>query len=101
VKILHLAPVVKVLYDGKQKYSDLLYEGDKLIECKVDLEAKKSRDKLIAKLDEVDGLMRELMKERIERNGNGHQNDSRWLSCLMRCRADVQSAITQLLGSYE
>jgi hypothetical protein len=100
VKILHLAPVVKVLYDGKQKYPDLL-EVNKLIEYKVDLEAKKSRDKLIAKLDEVDVLMRELMRERIDRNGNGHHNDSRWLSCLMRCRADVQSAITQLLGSYE
>jgi hypothetical protein len=72
-----------------------------MTECKVDLEAKKSRDKLIAKLDEVDVLMRELMRERIERNGNGHHNDSHWLACLMRCRADVQSAITQLLGSYE
>jgi hypothetical protein len=92
---------VKVLYDGKQKYPDLLHEVNKLTECKADLEAKKSRDKLIAKLDEVDVLMRELMKERIERNGNGHHNDSCWLSCLMRCRADIQSAITQLLGSYE
>jgi hypothetical protein len=35
---------------------------DKLKECKAQLEAKKARDKLIAKLDEVDVLVRKLMK---------------------------------------
>ena len=74
---------------------------DKLKEYKADLEAKKSWDKLIAKLDEVHLLMRELMKERIEISGNGRLTESRGLSCLMRCRADIQSAITHLLGSYE
>jgi hypothetical protein len=72
-----------------------------LKQYKAQLEAKKSRDKLITKLDEVDVLVRELMKEQIEKDGNGHLTESRWLSCLMRCRADVQSAITHLLGSYE
>lgn len=66
-----------------------------------DPETEKSRNKLITKLDEVDLLMRELMKERIEKCSNDHLTESSWLSCLMRCRADVQSAITHLLGSYE
>ena len=70
-------------------------------EHKADLETRKSRDKLITKLDEVDVLMRELMQERIAKRGNDHVTESSWLSCLMRCRADIQSAITQLLGSYE
>jgi hypothetical protein len=39
-----------------------LWERDKLKECKAQLEAKKARDKLIAKLDEVDVLVRKLMK---------------------------------------
>jgi len=68
---------------------------------KADLKARTSRDALIAKLDEADMLVRELMKERIEESGNGHLTESSWLSCLMRCRADLQSAITQLLGSHE
>jgi hypothetical protein len=68
---------------------------------KADLEARKSKDDLIAKLDEADMLVRELMKERIEESGNGHLTESCWLSGLMRCRADLQSAITNLLGSYE
>jgi hypothetical protein len=72
-----------------------------LKEYKADLEIKKSRDELITKLDEVDVLLRKLLQERIEKRGNGHLTESSWLSCLMRCRADIQSAITQLLGSYE
>jgi hypothetical protein len=77
-----------------------LSERDKLKEYKTQ-EVKKSRDKLITKLDEVDVLLRELMKERIEKDGNGHLTESSWVSCLMRCRADIQSAITHLLGSCE
>jgi hypothetical protein len=84
-----------------QVESDLVCEGDKLKKYKADLETKKSRDKLITKLDEVDVLMRELIKEQIEKRRNDHLTESSWLSCLMRCRADIQSAITQLLGSYE
>jgi len=72
-----------------------------LTEYTADLEEKMLRDDLIAKLDEVDMLMRERMKERIEKRGDGYLTESRWLSCLMRCRADIQSAITTLLGSYE
>ncbi len=77
------------------------YDRDKLKEHKAVPEAKNSLNDLITKLDEVDMLVRELMKARIKKSGNGHLTESQWLSCLMRCRADIQSAITHLLGGYE
>jgi hypothetical protein len=70
-------------------------------EQKADLEAKTSLNDIIAKLDEADMLVRQLMDERIEKSSTGHLTESCSLSRLMRCRADLQSAITHLLGSYE
>ena len=55
-------------------------------------------DELVAKLEEVDQMIREEIKREINSNGNNGSAYSR-LACLMRSRADVQSAITCLLGA--
>lgn len=55
-------------------------------------------DELVAKLEEVDKLIREEIKREVSSNRNNGSASSR-LACLMRSRADVQSAITSLLGA--
>ena len=55
-------------------------------------------DELVAKLEEVDRLIREEIKREVSSNRNNGAASSR-LACLMRSRADVQSAITSLLGA--
>lgn len=55
-------------------------------------------DELVAKLEEVDQMIREEIKRELNSNGNNHLASSR-LACLIRSRADVQSAITSLLGA--
>jgi hypothetical protein len=52
----------------------------------------------VTKLEEVDQMIREEIKREINSNGNNGSASSR-LACLMRSRADVQSAITCLLGA--
>jgi hypothetical protein len=56
------------------------------------------RDELVAKLEEVDKLIREEIRREVNSNGHDAIASSR-LACLMRSRADVQSAITCLLGA--
>ena len=53
---------------------------------------------LVAKLEEVDRLIREEIRREVGSNSNNGSASSR-LACLMRSRADVQSAITCLLGA--
>lgn len=55
-------------------------------------------DELVAKLEEVDRMIREEIRREVNSNGNNGLASSR-LACLMRSRADVQSAITCLLGA--
>jgi hypothetical protein len=55
-------------------------------------------DELVVKLEDVDQMIREEIKREINSNGNNGSASSR-LACLMRARADVQSAITCLLGA--
>ena len=55
-------------------------------------------DELVAKLEEVDRLIREEIKREVSSNNNNGSASSR-LACLMRSRADVQNAITCLLGA--
>ena len=55
-------------------------------------------DELVAKLEEVDRLIREEIRREVRSNNNNGLASSR-LACLMRSRADVQSAITCLLGA--
>jgi uncharacterized protein involved in exopolysaccharide biosynthesis len=55
-------------------------------------------DKLVAKLEEVDRLIREEIRREVSSDRNNGSASSR-LACLMRSRADVQSAITCLLGA--
>jgi hypothetical protein len=55
-------------------------------------------DELVAKLEEVDRLIREEIRREVSSNRNNGSASSR-LACLMRSRADVQSAITSLLGA--
>ena len=55
-------------------------------------------DELVAKLEEVDKLIREEIKREVNTNKNNGSASSR-LACLMRSRADVQNAITSLLGA--
>lgn len=55
-------------------------------------------DELVAKLEEVDRLIREEIRREVSSNSNNGSASSR-LACLMRSRADVQSAITSLLGA--
>ena len=55
-------------------------------------------DELVAKLEDVDMLIREEIKREIGSNNHNNHASSR-LACLMRSRADVQSAITCLLGA--
>jgi hypothetical protein len=59
------------------------------------MEGQAMRDELIARLDEVDQIIREQIKKHTDRDGHASSR----LSCLIRCRADIQSAITCLLGS--
>lgn len=55
-------------------------------------------DELVAKLEEVDRMIREEIRREVSSNRNNGSASSR-LACLMRSRADVQSAITCLLGA--
>ena len=55
-------------------------------------------DEMVSKLEEVDKLIREEIRREIYSNSNNGSASSR-LACLMRSRADVQSAITSLLGA--
>lgn len=55
-------------------------------------------DELVAKLEEVDRLIREEIRSEIYSASRDSFASSR-LACLMRSRADVQSAITCLLGA--
>jgi hypothetical protein len=56
-------------------------------------------DELVAKLEEVDKLIRKEIRREVSSNGNNNGLASSRLACLMRSRADVQSAITCLLGA--
>ena len=56
-------------------------------------------DELVAKLEEVDRLIREEIKREVSSNSSNNGSASSRLACLMRSRADVQSAITSLLGA--
>jgi hypothetical protein len=56
-------------------------------------------DELVAKLEEVDRLIRGEIRREVISNGNNNGLASSRLACLMRSRADVQSAITCLLGA--
>ena len=56
--------------------------------------------KMLIRLEEVDRMIREEMGKELERM----QKDTRGsfhLACLMRARADVQGAITSLLGDRD
>lgn len=55
-------------------------------------------DELVAKLEEVDRLIREEIRSELDSASRDSFASSR-LACLMRSRADVQSAITCLLGA--
>ena len=57
------------------------------------------RDELVVKLEEVDKLIREEIRREVISNNNNNGLASSRLACLMRSRADVQSAITCLLGA--
>jgi len=56
-------------------------------------------DELVAKLEEVDKLLREEIRREVSSNSSNNGSASSRLACLMRSRADVQSAITCLLGA--
>jgi hypothetical protein len=56
-------------------------------------------DELVTKLEEVDKLIREEMRREVNSNSSNNGLASSRLACLMRARADVQSAITCLLGA--
>ena len=56
-------------------------------------------DELVAKLEEVDRLIRNEIKREVSSNSSNNGSASSRLACLMRSRADVQSAITSLLGA--
>lgn len=56
-------------------------------------------DELVAKLEEVDKLIREEIRREVSSNSKNNGSASSRLACLMRSRADVQSAITSLLGA--
>jgi hypothetical protein len=72
----------------------------KLKEHKADLEAKVSLKDIIAKIDEADMQVRQLIEEIINESSTGHLTESCSLLDLLRSEADLQSAITQLRGSY-
>jgi hypothetical protein len=55
-------------------------------------------DELVTKLEEVDRMIREEIRRELNNNGHDTLASSR-LACLIRSRADVQSAITCLLGA--
>jgi hypothetical protein len=55
-------------------------------------------DELVMKLEEVDRMIREEIRRELNNNGHDTLASSR-LACLIRSRADVQSAITCLLGA--
>lgn len=55
-------------------------------------------DEMVAKLEEVDRMIREEIRREIDGTSHDTFASSR-LACLMRSRADVQSAITSLLGA--
>jgi len=56
------------------------------------------RDEMVAKLEEVDKMIREEIRKEVDSAKHGVSASSR-LACLLRTRADVQSAITCLLGA--
>lgn len=56
------------------------------------------RDEMVAKLEEVDKMVREEIRREVDSAKHGVSASSR-LACLLRTRADVQSAITCLLGA--
>jgi len=55
-------------------------------------------DELVEKLEEVDIIVRKQIKREIDFMSPEVHPSSK-LACLIRCRADVQSAITSLLGA--
>jgi hypothetical protein len=55
-------------------------------------------DELVTKLEEVDRMIRDEIRRELNNNGHDTLASSR-LACLIRSRADVQSAITSLLGA--
>ena len=56
------------------------------------------RDELVAKLEEVDRIIRVEIRREVASVSRDTFASSR-VACLMRARADVQSAITSLLGA--
>ena len=55
-------------------------------------------DELVAKLEEVDRMIRDEIRREVDSASCDMFASSR-VACLMRSRADVQSAITCLLGA--
>jgi hypothetical protein len=74
---------------------------DKSVEYMADPEVQALRKKLISQIDKVDKMAQEQMVDHIDRLGNCYIPSESWISCLMRCRADLQIAVTHLLGSCE
>jgi hypothetical protein len=74
---------------------------DKSVEHMVDPEVKALRNKLISQIDKVDKMAQDEIGDQIDRLGNSHIASDSWVSCLIRCRADLQTAVTHLLGSCE
>ena len=54
-----------------------------------------SKDELVVRLDEIDMLIRHEIAQELKSETS---LESGWLACLLRARADIQSAITSLLG---
>jgi len=71
-----------------EHYSQLEEGGQSQVLC----------DQLVTKLEEVDRMIRVEIRREIDDNGHDTLASSR-LACLIRSRADVQSAITCLLGA--
>ena len=53
---------------------------------------------LVVKLEKVDGIVRKEIRREMD-SANPDTHASSRLACLLRCRSDVQGAITSLLGS--
>ena len=67
----------------------------------VDPQVEALRNRLISQIDKVDKMAQDQILDQIDRLGNCHIASDSWVSCLIRCRADLQTAVTHLLGSCE
>jgi hypothetical protein len=76
-------------------------QKDKSVEYMANPEVQALRNKLISQIDKVDKMVQEQILDHIDRLGNCYIPSESWVSCLMRCRADLQTAVAHLLGSCE